>query len=914
MLEFLFPWSMVAGGALISSPIIIHLINRMRFKRVRWAAMEFLLKSQKRNRRRLIIEQLILLLLRILLVLLIGLIVARFLGFAFGMFEPQNRQHIVLLDDTPSMTDQWKEEGEVKTSFKEAKRLIEKEIAKNAALASKSQQLKLLVLSRPDEVLFDQRLNDQSIKELGTALAQIEPSNLHVDLFQGIARAKALIEQTAPDLRVLYIVSDFRQIDWSGPSGDKLTRELAALSEAGIHVKLVDVANPPRREAERDASFHENLSIVRLEPQYRVVGRNMPPTPFTVTVANYGLTERQNVQVRVKLNGRDEAGSSVPIRSIPAGGQVDATFTIYLDQVGINQISANVEPEEAGLQIDDVRYATVEVRDRVPILMVDGDPSRSKLEGGDFFHMNVIFGQGQPIIAPGYNLTLGTLADLEKPDIDQYPSIYLVNVRDLNDKALANLDNYVRQGGSLAFFLGEQVNADFYNKRLYADGNGLFPVPLAATPTPVLSDEDKLTRMFTDLANKQEQVFIRGGKENHPVFQGLMESLGPRQQYRQFFQLHTVDRHWPVVRTKWDPKPGQTDELLTLPNRKSIDDYKDSVQAVLARLPLDDPQFARYRSSLLDYRDRIRAILTSSEPLYKLANLIDAFLNDPGDSARPEQKPSLAQMWQNDALRGLRTDLERLREIVKYGDPLLVAGKYGKGRVVVWLTTLGRRWNSWPMVGATYVPLMVFMQKHLTGTASESDLTVGTPLEITLDAKRYDTKIRRWFKPEVTEGLKGKADNEAQARGLQDMGKQDGTIVGDRVKFTFNDARKPGVYVLDFFPRTEESVDPKPESRGLAFNIDARSEGNLRRAVSEDIVQAVAGSERRDYVRFYTLGSDSFTDLKGKEADLSEGPWLYLIFLLILLAEQALAVHLSYHLRGNQAAPPALQTTTSVSV
>src|SRR5207253_1785025 len=59
------PANMIIGGALISSPIIIHLINRMRFKRIRWAAMEFLLKSQKRNRRRLIIEQLILLLLRI---------------------------------------------------------------------------------------------------------------------------------------------------------------------------------------------------------------------------------------------------------------------------------------------------------------------------------------------------------------------------------------------------------------------------------------------------------------------------------------------------------------------------------------------------------------------------------------------------------------------------------------------------------------------------------------------------------------------------------------------------------------------------------------------------------------------------------------------------------------------------------
>jgi len=72
MEAFLHPWYMAAGAALVSAAILIHLINRMRFKRIRWAAMEFLLKSQKRNRRRLIIEQLILLALRCLLVVLAG--------------------------------------------------------------------------------------------------------------------------------------------------------------------------------------------------------------------------------------------------------------------------------------------------------------------------------------------------------------------------------------------------------------------------------------------------------------------------------------------------------------------------------------------------------------------------------------------------------------------------------------------------------------------------------------------------------------------------------------------------------------------------------------------------------------------------------------------------------------------------
>src|SRR5436853_4504752 len=96
------PGYVAAGGALVSSPIIIHLINRMRFKRLRWAAMEFLLKAQKRSRRRLIIEQLLLLMLRCLLVLLTALLVSRFLGFSFGSKADQETIHVVVLDDTLS--------------------------------------------------------------------------------------------------------------------------------------------------------------------------------------------------------------------------------------------------------------------------------------------------------------------------------------------------------------------------------------------------------------------------------------------------------------------------------------------------------------------------------------------------------------------------------------------------------------------------------------------------------------------------------------------------------------------------------------------------------------------------------------------------------------------------------------------
>jgi hypothetical protein len=47
------------------------------------------------------------------------------------------------------------------------------------------------------------------------------------------------------------------------------------------------------------------------------------------------------------------------------------------------------------------------------------------------------------------------------------------------------------------------------------------------------------------------------------------------------------------------------------------------------------------------------------------------------------------------------------------------------------------------------------------------------------------------------------------------------------------------------------------------------------------------------------------TDLLApKRKDMSEAPWLYLVILIILIVEQALAVHLSFHLKGNEAQLP----------
>src|SRR5258707_8206336 len=62
------PAALAAGVGAISIPVIIHLINRKRFKIVPWAAMKFLLAAQKQTRKRMRVEQLLLLVTRMLVI------------------------------------------------------------------------------------------------------------------------------------------------------------------------------------------------------------------------------------------------------------------------------------------------------------------------------------------------------------------------------------------------------------------------------------------------------------------------------------------------------------------------------------------------------------------------------------------------------------------------------------------------------------------------------------------------------------------------------------------------------------------------------------------------------------------------------------------------------------------------------
>jgi hypothetical protein len=898
--SFANPANMALGGLLISSPILIHLINRMRYKRLRWAAMEFLLKSQKRNRRRLIIEQLILLLLRILLVLLAGLLLARFLGASGFGVGSHNTVHLILLDDRLSMNDQWKDKnGEKKTAFAAGKEKVEK-IAKEAMSNRSTQYIVLRRLSEPTTDLFNRRLNDDTMRELKATLDSMEEcTKLHLDMTRGIVAARELFGKHAPDERYLYIVSDFRQRHWSEPEVANVRRELEGLNNMNVKVVSVDVADPKRPDGSQAPLCHDNLAIVELRPETRVAAKNVLVN-FRVAVANYGTAERQGVRVAIKVNGTEDFGASQVLASVPPGRPAEATFPLTFNNTGFNQITAHLENEDYGLAADNIRFAVIEVRPQVGVLVIDGEGSNGDRPGGDAFHLRTLFNA-----AKGFEVVRGVPSDLEAPNLLQkYASIYLLNVRELNDKQTDNLKDYVREGGGVAFFLGDRItNVDFYNKKLYADGAGIFPAPLADQPTKSLTEEEKQERLLQSLREPQMQVFVRDPK--HPILEEAAK-------YKAAFQFLSIERYHPVPRQRWKFDPERVQELLTLPNSRPLANYIGTVQDLLKELPIDDPRYAAFKPGLQLHRTAINAALRGTS-LNPLALALEGLLHDRGQAGDPE-RPSMEEFWQQpDAEIGkLRRRVETLHDDIQLGDPLMIAGQYGKGRVIAVMTTAGRKWNDWAAGGPasfTFPVIMIETQKYLSSVgAEEANLTVGTHKFFELEASRYEPSMSCYYQGEAKdvaplELIEGVNEDAVKKAGLEDHQQLAGEDVNGRLKFDFARARKPGIYHFLIVPRSAEEGQPRIEPRAYAFNVDTANESDLRRVASTELdrISKVAAA-------------DASIVAPDRKTDWSESPWLYLLFLVILIIEQALAVHLSFHLRGNEAAlPPAAAVRTSVA-
>jgi hypothetical protein len=361
-----------------------------------------------------------------------------------------------------------------------------------------------------------------------------------------------------------------------------------------------------------------------------------------------------------------------------------------------------------------------------------------------------------------------------------------------------------------------------------------------------------------------------------------------------------IRRYHKVNRPIWRPEKGRVHEVATLPNEDDAEKFENEVKEIVfdsatAKKVQAVDALAKYRPLFnklaADVRDKAR--VGSGTKAYQLANQIDKLLTEKGVPDAKGNVLSMTDFWIHDdpSVKTMKDQLENLRKQVNYGDPFIVAQTYGKGKVVAVLSTAGKEWNDWAggTIGSIIFPMFIWdLQKYLSSPGAEDNLTVGRTLpELKFDAEQFKLnrlKMVRTFMKTV-EG-KDKAEAHSEQFGRDD---------GGYISFFLTNNRVPGVYRSELID--DNAVDKKALAAWEhAFNVDTEREGKLQRVSQNDLRTHLFEAGKGD-IKPVDIGTSDDV-LVPKLNDLSESPWLFLLLLLVLVAEQALAVHLSFHLRS----------------
>ena len=513
--------AMLGLGALaVGVPILIHLLNKRRFKIVDWAAMDFLFEADKKNRRRVRLENFILLALRCLAMLLIGFLLARpFLPSSITKVinQVQKYERVILLDDSLSQKVLVGNE----TALQVAKNSLKQLLTELADSDETEDWFTLFLTSNPTEpVRVNEIVTKGSVNLLNETIDGIECTDAPADYQSCLQKIKEYVSGDRKDVgRVVYVFSDLRARDWSSNSLEAseyaANKTLQEISEKVPQGFVVDVAS------NRD----QNLAITDFRTDDLLVSTKR--VNFTVEVTNFG--DQTVNDVRVIFQVGDETPKYKKIPSIKPGSKEVADFLHQfttttnplsmtdeeseLSQLKNYRIVAEIDRQSLGekelladqLIEDSKRALASRVMSGVPILLVDGDPSLSA-ERSDTYYLNLL-----RIFGTGWKIDTITSTEFESVPLAKYRVIFLCNIDSASNERIRALEQWVADGGGLVVMPGNQVDAGTFNQFFYRDGEGLSPI--------------QLTEMRGD-PTRNNWVNFEIDPQTHPAVKTIVEAEG----------------------------------------------------------------------------------------------------------------------------------------------------------------------------------------------------------------------------------------------------------------------------------------------------------------------------------------------------------------------------------------------------
>ena len=528
MIEFLNP--LLWGGlAVVSAPVIIHLLHRRKVKQVDWGAMRFLLELMAKRRRRLFLDELLLLIVR---ALLLGCVALAMLRPAFhhgradlgagGLARQGRAAAVLLIDDSLSSAA-----GRAQPLFEGMKKLG---LAYLDSLAP-GDEVSLVLMSQSGAPANDPVFDLEALK---TRLAGLKPSYVATDipalLEAGLEQLKRHVNPGAE----LVLLTDGRKDGWR-------QEDQARWEEMRRRLRGPTGALPGTRQrpqvmvlAPAAAPLDDNLAITQITVDRTLVTAGQA-AGLRVMVANYGGGGARQATVQLAVNG--QVAGAKPIE-LPAGGRQEVVFNHTFQAPGSYALEAALLDHQDLLPADDRRALSIQVEPSLPVLLVDGGNSRNGLQTKLGFLAAALdpeLGGRGP-----FKVTRVTLAQFTPSLLPDYRVVALGDVPVLEPALVDALGRFVVSGGGVLVGLGPDSDLALINRYWARSGEGFLPCPLQRPFTP---------------AKPALPAAINAG---HPVFAGFgsrSDLAWKAAKVRSYFKLDTG-------------KPGgaELEVLLTLDN------------------------------------------------------------------------------------------------------------------------------------------------------------------------------------------------------------------------------------------------------------------------------------------------------------------------------------------------------------
>jgi len=442
-------------------PIIIYLINRQRYRRRPWAAMEFLLRAMKRHRRRLRLENLLLLLLRTLAILLFVFAMARptLTTDALPVLGRLVRQEAVIIDASASTAARKTSRTTLEQTRDQVRQLLlDLEAGDRTALLvgglppaeTPATRAEMTGESGPAEILGD--------------LEQLSPGWLQFEPEVTISEAVALASDEG-GIWTFHLFSDMQREDWLSEDGSEIPaiREaLERLQTAGAELVLHPVG--PERP--------RNVTLSALRPSTGLISADVPIS-FQVLIENRGTEPVPGIEVEFLIDGSVQGSRRVVVEG---GESRTLSFPHIFRMPGVARVEARLHSDD--LDRDDARWFAAEVLEAVDILVIDGgwDPVEESSES-DW----LVAALGDDDVGPtGVRLSPYRVevvpedrflsADFQAPRV-----IILADVSTMGEAESEKIEEFLQRGGGVFVFTGSRMNNESWNRNAWRQGEGWFP-------------------------------------------------------------------------------------------------------------------------------------------------------------------------------------------------------------------------------------------------------------------------------------------------------------------------------------------------------------------------------------------------------------------------------------------------------